>query len=71
MVIHVKGMDQARKNIIIWKLYNCIDSRGDSMILRKPYAFFIKQYSAAYEFVILNTQYERLEQAKIDEDLII
>ena len=35
------------------------------------YAFFIKQYSAAYEFVILNTQYERLEQAKIDEDLII
>ena len=35
------------------------------------YAFFIKQYSAAYEFVILNTQYERLEQAKINEDLIV
>ena len=35
------------------------------------YSFFIREFSAAYEFVILNTQYERLEQAKINEDLIV
>lgn len=35
------------------------------------YLLFIKQFSAAYEFVILNTQYERLEQALINESFDI
>lgn len=35
------------------------------------YAFFVKQLSAPYEFIRLNTQYERLEKASINEDLIV
>ena len=35
------------------------------------YSFFVKEFSAAYEFVILATQYERLEEATINEDLLV
>lgn len=35
------------------------------------YIFYVRELTMPYEFVRLNTQYERLEKAKIDEDLII
>ncbi len=35
------------------------------------YEFFIKRFSASYEFVVLNTQYERLETALISEAITL
>lgn len=47
---------------------------GDLLVYNgvfSEYVLFIKHFSAPYEFIVLTSQYERLEKATINEDLII